>query len=152
MDKKINEVFLSFFSFNYEFSLGNRLIDIFPNCFSFYPSNRSNNQNIKSNLRHLDNITIQVSLDSHLAVVVSDASIKNQVTTFISHIYSHNKPVIKTIYYMVRVTSTEAKLFTIRCSTIQVTHLSHINQIIIIVDSIHAAKKIFNFLVYPYQL
>ena len=54
--------------------------------------------------------------------------------------------------HMVRVTSTEAKLFTIRCSTIQVTHLSHINQIVIIVDSIHAAKKIFNFLVYLYQL
>ena len=99
MDKKFNEVFLSFFSFNYEFSLGNRLIDIFPNCFSFYPSNRSNNQNIKSNSRHLDNITIQTLLDSHLVVVISDGSIKNQVTTFISHIYSHNKPVIKTIHH-----------------------------------------------------
>jgi len=88
-----------------------------------------------------------VSLNPHLTVVVSDASIKNQVTTSISYIHSYNKPVIKTIYHAVRVISTEAKLFAIRCSIIQATYLPHINQIIVIMDSIHAAKKIFNSLV-----
>ena len=152
MDNKFNEVFPSFSPFNHEFSLGNRLIDVFPNHFSFHPSNRSNNQDIKNHLRHLDNITIQVPLDPHSAVVVSDASIKNQVTTSIFHIHSHDKSIIKTIHHMVRVTSTEAELFTIRCGIIQATYLSYINQIVIIMDSIHAAKKIFNSLVHPYQL
>jgi len=127
MDNKFNKVFPSFSPFNYEFSPGNRLIDIFLNCFSFYLSNRSNNQDIESHLRCLDNINIQVLLDLHSAVVVSDTSIKNQVATFISHIHSHNKPVIETIHHMVRVTSTEAKLFAIKYSIIQATHLSHIN-------------------------
>jgi len=127
MDDKFNKVFPSFFPFNHEFSLENRLIDVFPNCFSFHPSNRSNNQDIKSRLRHLDNITIQVSLDPHSAVVVYDTSIKNQVATSISHIHSHNKSVIKTIHHAVRVISTEAKLFVIRCGIIQATHLPHIN-------------------------
>ena len=42
MDNKLNEVFPFFSSFNPEFLPGNRLIDIFPNCFSFYLPNRSN--------------------------------------------------------------------------------------------------------------
>ena len=134
------------------FLLGNRLIDVFLNCFYFHLSNKSNSQDIKCHLRHLNNITIQASLDSHSVVVVSDASIKNQVITSISHIHSYNKPVIKTKHYTIRVTSTEAELFAIRCGIIQVTHLPHVNKIVIITDSMHAAKKIFDSLVHPYQL
>jgi len=127
MNNELNEVFLSFSPFNPEFLSGNRLIDIFPNCFSFHLSNRSNSQDIKYNLRHLDNITIQVSSNSHSVVVVSDASIKNQVATSISHIYSHDKPVIKTKHHVIRVTSIEAELFTIRYSIIQAIYLPHVN-------------------------
>ena len=79
MDNKLNKVFPSFSPFNPEFLPGNTLIDIFPNCFSFYLSNRGNNQDIKSHLRHLDNITIQVLLNPYSAVVVSDASIKTRL-------------------------------------------------------------------------
>ena len=123
MDNKFNKVFSSFSPFNHEFSLENRLIDVFPNHFSFHPSNRSNNQDIKNHLKYLDNITIQILLDPHSVVVVSDASIKNQVATSISHIYSHDKPVIKTIHHVVRVISTEAELFTIKYSIIQVIYI-----------------------------
>jgi len=127
MNNKLNEAFLSFSSFNPEFLSGNRHIDIFPNCFSFYLSNRSNSQDIKYNLRYLDNITIQVSSNSHSVVVVSDASIKNQVATSISHIHSYDRPVIKTKHHVIRVTSIEAELFTIRCSIIQAIYLPHVN-------------------------
>jgi len=44
----------------------------------------------------------------------------------------------------------EAELFAIRCGIIQVTCLPHVNQIVIITDSMHAAKKIFDSLVHPY--
>ena len=144
--------FFSFSPFNPEFLPGNRLIDIFPNHFSFHISNRSNSQDIKCHLRHLDNITIQASSDSHSVVVVSDASIKNQITTSISHIHSYNKPVIKTKHHAIRVTSMKVKLFAIKYGIIWATYLSNINWIIIITDSIHAAKKIFNSSVHPYQL
>jgi len=152
MNNKLNEVFSFFSSFNPEFLPGNRLINVFPNCFSSYLSNRSNDQEIKHHLRHLDNITIQALLDSHSVVIVSDASIKNQVATFISYIHNHDKSVIKTKHHVIRVTSMEAELFTIRCGIIQATCLSHVNQIVVITDSIHAAKKIFDSSVHPYQL
>jgi len=69
MNNKFNKVFPSFSPFNHKFSPGNRLIDVFPNHFSFHSSNRSNNQDIKSYLKCLDNITIQASLDLHSAAV-----------------------------------------------------------------------------------
>jgi len=82
MDNKFNKVFSFFFLLNSEFLPGNRLIDIFPNHFYFYLIDRSNNQNIKSYIKRLNNITIQVLLDSYSVVVVSDTSVKNQVACY----------------------------------------------------------------------
>jgi len=127
MDNRYNEIFSSFSSFNCEFSLGNRLIDVFHNHFSFHALNRKNNHNIKSYLQYLDNITIQALLNPFLVVVITDASIKNQVATSISHIYNHDNPVIKTIYHVVNVTFTEVELFIIRCNINQATCLSNMN-------------------------
>jgi len=44
-----------------------------------------------------------------------DTSIKDYVAIFIAYVHIHNKPVIKTLYHMVKITSTEAKLFAMRC-------------------------------------
>ena len=148
MNNRCNKIFSSFSSFNCEFSLGNRLIYVFPNRFSFYSLSRKNNHDIKSCLWCLDNITIPASLDPLLVVVVMNASIKNQVATSISHI---NKLVIKTIYHVLNIMSTKTKLFTIRCSINQATHLPNVNQIFIIMDPIHATKRIFNSSLHPYQ-
>jgi len=80
------------------------------------------------------------------------ASIKNHVAISILHIHSHNSPVIKTIHHTVNVLSTEAELFTIRCSINQVTYLPNINYIFIIIDSIHTANRIFDSSLHPYQI
>ena len=48
--------------------------------------------------------------------------------------------------------SIEAESFMIRCSINQVTHLSNINQIFIIMDFIHTARKIFDSLLHLYQI
>ena len=77
IDNRFNKVFPSFSPFNYEFSLENKLIDVFPNCFSFYSLNRKNNYDTKSHLQCLNNITIQVLSDLLSTVVVTDRSIKN---------------------------------------------------------------------------
>ena len=53
---------------------------------------------------------------------------------------------------MVHITSTEAELFTIRCSINQASNFDNIFKIIVITDSIHAARKIFELSVYPYQI
>jgi len=59
--------------------------------------------------------------DSKTAIIVSDASIKNQVATSIAHIHVHNNPIIKTLYHEINVTSTEAELSAIRYGINQAT-------------------------------
>ena len=86
------------------------------------------------------------------AIVITDASIKNNIVTSILYIYITNKLIIKTFYHIVYITSTEAELFAIRCSINQTTNREDISKIIIITDSIHTAKRIFDPLSYPYQV
>jgi len=90
--------------------------------------------------------------DLKTAVIVLDVSTKNQVATSISYIYFYNNPIIKTIYLMINITFTEVKLFVIRCSINQAIQIININYIIIIMNLIHAAKRIFDSLVYSYQI
>ena len=87
-----------------------------------------------------------------VALVVSDASIKNNIATSILHIHMVNKPLTRTIYQAVNVRSTKAELLAIRCGINQATHVDNISRIIVITDSIHAAQKIFGPSVYPYQV
>jgi len=87
-----------------------------------------------------------------MVVFVSDASIKNHVATSIAHVHVYGSLVVKTIHYTVNVISTKARLFTIRCGINQATHLSNIKRIVVISDSIHMAKRIFDSSVHPYQI
>jgi len=80
-----------------------------------------------------------------------DTSIKNSIITSILHIHIHNSPVIKTIYYTTNIISTEAELFPIRCGLNQAIWLLNIEGIIVITNSIHAAKIIFNSSIHSYQ-
>ena len=93
-----------------------------------------------------------MSSNSSSTIVVLDASIKNHVTTLILHIYSYNKPVIKTLHRAINVTTTEAKLFAICCGINQAVTNQDVNHIVVITDSLHAAKKIFDFSVRSYQI
>jgi len=73
-----------------------------------------------------------------------DASVKNNVATLIIHIHIHNKPMVKILHHAINTTSTEAEFFALRCSINQSAHLQNISKIVVITDSIHAAKKIFD--------
>jgi len=86
-----------------------------------------------------------------MALVVTDVSIKNDIATSISHVYSANQPLIKTVHHATFVTSMEAELFAIRCGINQACIKENVSKIIIVTDSIHAAKKIFNSKSHPYQ-
>jgi len=152
INNRFNEILPSFSSFNHKFSLGNRLIDIFPNCFSFHSLNRKSKNSIKNHLYNLKNITLQASSDPHIVVVISDVSIRNCVATSIVHVHAHNSPIIKMIHYIVNVMSAEVELFIIRCSINQATYLSNIKWIVIIIDSIYTAKRIFDSLSHIYQI
>jgi len=87
-----------------------------------------------------------------MAIVVTDASIKKDITISISHVHIHNHPLTKTVHHAAYVTSTEAELFAIRCGINQVCSKENISKIVVITNSIYAAKKIFDIKPHPYQL
>ena len=144
MDNRFNKVFSFFNPLNPEFKPGNRMINSFSNCFSFYLFSKSNNHLFKNHIQQLNNLAIESSNSPSNILVVTDASVKNSVTLSIAHIHVHNRLVIKTLHHAVNITSTEAEFFAIRCGINQATHLQNISKIIVVTDSIHVAKKIFD--------
>jgi len=70
----------------------------------------------KTHVHQLDSMVIETSSSQFTAIVASDASIKNDIATSISHTHISNQPLIKTLHHTVFVTSTEAEMFAIRCS------------------------------------
>jgi len=142
MDNRFNKVFSSFNLLNPEFAPGCRIVDFFSNWFSFHSFNKHNKDSLSSHSCQLDNLALSSSENPFHALVITDASVKNNIATSIAHVHIHNKPVIKTFYYAVNINSTEAKLFAIRCSINQATTSSGISKIVVITDSIHIAKNI----------
>ena len=135
-----------------EFSPGNRITDIFSNRFSFNLVNKKVKYCNKIRGQELDEMVLCCSLDSQMALVIMDTSIKNDIATSISHIHSYNRPLVKTVHHASFVTTTEAELFAIRCSINQACGINNVSKIIVVTNSIHAAKKIFDSGSHPYQI
>jgi len=76
------------------------------------------------------------------ALIITDASIKNNIAMSILHIYIANQPLTKTVHHAAFMTSTEVELFAIRCGINQACSNKAISKIIVITDSIHTVKKI----------
>ena len=138
MTNRSNKYFPSFIPLNLEFSPRLRVIDNFSDYISFNVCNKE--------------MVLESFSSSSIAIITSNVSIKNNVTTSISHMHIYNKPITKIIYYMVHITSTEAELFAIRCSINQTTNFNNIFKIIIITNSIYTAKNIFKLSVHLYQV
>ena len=134
-------IFPSFNLLHQEFTPGNRLSDKFSDRFSFNLVNKKGKEN--NHAQELDDLILHNSTSS-TALIVTDTSIKNNITTSVVHIYQTNVPLIKTVHHAVFVTSSEAELFAMRCGINQAYSKNNISKIIVITDSIHAAKLIFN--------
>ena len=148
----MNGILSLFDSFSSEFSSKTRLINIFPSQFSFHCMDRKCKKDRRAYICKINETTLQILADSKTVVIVSDASIKNQVVTSIAYIHIHGNPIIKTLHHAVNFIFTKAKLFAIRCGINQAIQLVNINHIIIIMNSIHAAKQIFDLSVQLYQV
>ena len=109
---KLYGVFPSFSSLHLEFNLDSRIVDIFSDRFSFNLASREKND--KKCYQQLDEMTLQSSSSPHMAIVVTDASIKKDIATSISHVHIYNYPLTKTVHHTVYVMSTEVELFAIR--------------------------------------
>ena len=150
MNNQFNKVFSFFDLYNSEVSPDSRIIDNFSSCFSFHYFSKCSKDNLISHLYQLDNLAIVFSKDLSHTLVVTNTSIKNNIATSIAHIHIHNSPIIKTIYHVVNITNTEAKLFAIRYSINQVTNIYEISKIIVVTDLIYTAQKTFDTSHHPF--
>ena len=137
-------IFPSFSPLNQEFVPGLYIIDIFSDRLSFNLATKKDKEKDKICAHELDTMVLHNSSSPHTALVITDASIKNNITVFISHIHIANRLLTKTVHHALFVTSTEAELFAIRCSINQACSNEVISKIIVITDSIHATRKIFD--------
>ena len=140
----------SFSPLHSEFSPRHRIIDNFSDRFSFNVCDKEKDD--KYCAYQLDEMVLKSSSSPSIAIIASDASIKNNVATSISYTHMYNRLITKTIYHVVHITSTEAELFIIRCGINQALNFDNVSKIIVITDSIHTARKIFEPFVHPYQV
>ena len=145
----LNKVFPSF---NKEFPLGFFLVDTFSDCFLF---NIVNCKDIKAKTAYqkkLNKIFDDSISNPNTVIVISDASIKNNVATSSSYIYNNQNIIAKSIHHAINVTSTKVELFTIRYRINQAIQVPNIEQIIVITDAIPATRHIFDLSTHSYQL
>jgi len=116
-NNKLFGVFPLFSPLNPEFNLGSRIVDIFSDQVSFNLANKAKSD--KSCFQQLDNMMLHSSSSPHTAIVVTNASVKNDIATSVSHIHIHDHSLIKTVHYVAFVTSTEVELFAMRCGISQ---------------------------------
>ena len=114
INNRFNGIFPSFTPLHPELSPSLRIIDNFSDHISFNLFNKEKKDKI--HLQQLDNMVIKSSTSPSTAIIVTDASIKNNVAISILHMHITNNFIIKTLYHAVHVTSTEVELFAIRCS------------------------------------
>ena len=110
----LNEIFLSFDSLNKEFYLGNRLVNFSSNCFSFYKADYSLEEIKAHYYSHLDNIVHNILSGLFTIVIISNTSIKNNITTSIAYVHSFSNILKKTFYYTINVMTTKVELFVIK--------------------------------------
>ena len=128
---RVNEYFPSFNSLNLEFSPSLRVIDNFLDHISFNLFNQEKDN--KSCAQLLNKIVLEFSSSLSIAIIASDASIKNNVAiaTSITHIHTHDKLLIKTIHHAVNITSMETELFAIKYGINQAMCINNISKIIV---------------------
>ena len=145
-------IFPSFSPLNPEFSPGHCIIDNFSDRFSFNLVVKKEKEINRIHAQELDDIVLRNSSLPHTVLVITDASIKNDIAISISHVHSANHPLTKTVHHTLFMTSTEAELFAIRCDINQACFINNVSKIIIVTDSIYVAKKIFNSESHSFQL
>ena len=94
----INRILPLFNPLHKELISGFWLVDIFSNHFLFNITEYKINDYKATHLWKLDNIFKDSLCDTKIVIIISDASIKNNVAMSIAHVYSGENIVAKTIY------------------------------------------------------
>lgn len=99
----------------------------------------------------MDNIYEESLIKQDTVLIIADASFKNNITTSVSHIWRGQEIIAKLVHHTSNVSSTEAKIFTIRCGINYAMKLQDISCIIVITDAIPAAKHLLIYILLQYQ-
>ena len=141
----LNQVHPSFDSMNSELKPGTCIVDIFPNCFSFHTVKHNDKIARANHLKTLDNILHTSTTQPGTIIIVTDTSTKRGIyAVSVAHGWQNKSLVFNLEYTALNVTSSEAEIFAIRCGINKATTLEEINQIIVIMDSIQCAQKLFD--------
>jgi len=144
--------FSAFNTFNSELSSGFQLSDKFSSHFLFHQVNHKNKKSKDSHLHKLNNLFDSLMIDSNTIIIISNASLKDNITILISYVHFHSEQVKKTIYHAVNITTTKAELFTMRYKINQAILIPNISHIVIITNIIYFVWWIFDLSVHPFQV
>jgi len=138
----LNELWPAFNRLHEEVSLEFHLKDNFTACLSFHIANRKNITSLYKYFQVLDSITHNSFFNPHYTVVITNASVKNNIAISILHIIFNCKNLSKKVHHAINVTITEVELFFIRCGISQACKISNTKKIFIVTNTIHIAKHI----------
>jgi len=86
----LNSIFLLFDSLNEEFCLSSRLSNSFSSCYYFYEADYHSDKSKRAHYHKLNEVVFDTSNESNTVIIISDASIKNNVTMSITHVHFFN--------------------------------------------------------------
>jgi len=134
------------------FSLGSRVVNHFPSRFSFHSPSSSSNEDLYHHLQNLNQAFRSSQTALHNIAIIADGGIKkSQVATTVAHIWSENSIVQRLQANSINITSIEAELMAICLGLIPAMEEENVHNIIVITDSIAAAKKVFESKTNPLQ-
>lgn len=100
----LNGIFPWFDTLNRKISPGSRLIDSFSSHFSFYQENCKDKESKTVHLWELNKIIFKVLSSTNMVIVISNASIKNNIATSITHVHSFSNLIKKTLHHTIYIT------------------------------------------------
>jgi len=137
---KFFKFFLALNSLNRELSPGFYSVNTFSNCFSFHSVNRKDIKAKTTNGNKLNNIYKDSIINQNTILIIPNVSVKNNIITLVLHIQRGHEIIAKNIHYIMNVSSTKAKLFTIKYSISQATQIQNVTHIVIITNAIQVVK------------
>jgi len=147
----LNGIFLFFNSLNSKLFPGSRLINFFSSHFSSHKAYCKIKESKAAHHCKIDEIILNTLSNSNIIVIVTDASIRNNVAISITYVHFFSNSIKKMFNYAINIIITKAKLFTIRYRISQAIQVYKTSYIIVISDAIHAAQRIFDLSVHSYQ-
>jgi len=129
INHRLNQILPAFDNLNKELSPGFRLVDTFSNHFSFKHKDAKART---AHLNKLENVYRASKDDPNTLFIISDASLKNNVATSVTHIQRGQALITKAIYHAMNISTTEAELFAIGRGISQAAHTDSITNIAVV--------------------